>query len=143
MLQSSPTHELDRIIAKAQEARTQLRGLIEGVTPDENGVVTSTVETAVARAEEFRAEAASLGHAGLAVSAVIDDLHLQTSGAFEQATVLGQRIDGRLDRSSVGHADGALASIVSDEPVVEEPGGVTVSTESVDDQVSGTSYYGV
>lgn len=138
MRHSSPTYELDRLISDAQEAQAGLRALIEGITPDDHGVVTSTAEDAAGRADEYHAAIVGFEERALAVASTIDDFHPQTSGAFDQFTMLSRRTHSRLNRSSVGHTDGELAAVED-----EETASVAVEITSADDDGSGPSFYGV
>ena len=132
----SPTHELDRLISDAQAAQSELRSLIEGITPDDHGVVTATIDDAATRAAELREAFVGFEERGLAIASTIDDLHPQTSGAFDQFTMLTRRIHGRLDRESVGHNDGELAA------VSEETASVAVEIAPAEED-GGPSFYGV
>ena len=139
----SPTRQLDQLIDRSQQAQAELRKLIEGITPDDHGVVTTTADAAAVRADELRIELRSLFETGLAVASLIDDLHPQTSGAFDQLTTLAVQTESRLDRTSVGHADGALTSPANNAVDDESVPAVDAVADSTEGESGQTQYYGV
>lgn len=140
MRQGSPTYELDQLISKARNAQAELRGIIEGITPDGHGVVTTTVDAAAQRADGLRAELGSLEEAGRTTASMIDDLHPTTNGVLDQLMMLSERLGSRLDHDSVGHADGALTPSAS---IPAERSATAQVLEEAQTVPGETQYYGV
>ena len=143
MLQGTPSHELDRIIDAATAAQATLRRMLDGMEPDENGVVTVTTEAAAAAASELYEELADLIDVGTAVAGTVEDLHPATADSTAALEIVRERIGQRLDRSSVGHADGGLVSVDDEDAADEEDSSVAVEITPADEPPPPPSYYGV
>ncbi len=143
MLQGTPSHELDRIIDAATTAQATLRKLLDGMEPDENGVVTVTTKAATDRAAELHEELAELIDLGSAVAGNVEDLHPATADARASLLTVTDRLERRLDRNSVGHADGELAAVDEEPGQIDDDDSVAVEITPAEEPPSGPSYYGV
>lgn len=151
MLQGTPSHELDRIIDAATTAQAALRKMLDGIEPDENGVVTVTAEVAAERATGLHEQLADLIDVASAVAGNVEDLHPATADARASLLVVTDRLERRLDRTSVGHADAELAVVEDDEAsddvvsdvVADEEASVAVEITPADEPPPPPSYYGV
>lgn len=137
MLQGTPSQELDRIIEAASAAQVTLRRMLEGIVPDENGVVTVTTEAAAERAAELREQLDSLVDTGYTIAGSVEDLHPATGGSYTSLQTIEEGLAARLERGSVGHNDEELAAVDHDEA------SVAVEITPAEDRPSGPSYYGV
>lgn len=137
MLQGTPSHELDRIIEAAVAAQATLRKMLDGLEPDENGVVTVTTEAAADSATVLQVELADLVDVGMVVAGTVEDLHPTTADARASLRIVADRLERRLDRDSVGHTHEELgaADAVDDSVAVE----ITPAEEPP----RGPSFYGV
>jgi hypothetical protein len=140
MLQGTPSHELDRIIDAATAAQATLRKMLDGMEPDENGVVTVTTEAAAAAASGLYEELAHLIDVGMGVAGTVEDLHPATAAATVSLQNVTERLQRRLDRDSVGHAVGELAVVEEEATADDEDGSVAVEITPAD---APPSYYGV
>ena len=133
MFQGSATDELDRLIASARSAQDTIAGLFGGISPDDNGVVTTTVDVAAAGAADMRGEVEQFEKTGLAVASLIDDLYPETAGSYRELADLTQRIRESLDHQSIGHTIADLSPGDTGDPIPDR-------AETADES-SSPSYY--
>lgn len=114
MIDGSPTDELDRLIAAAQEAGSAVASIRRDLIPDENGVVARTGESAANAAARLEAQIALFEENGLSVASVIDD-SIDTLASYRELAELTDRIRTTLVGGSAGHSDGDLVQSATED----------------------------